>query len=364
MKVVVSAGGTGGHIYPAIAIINKIKEKEPNSEFLYIGTTDRMEKDLIPQLGIKYHGIDIRGLQRKITIQNFKSLFKFLKSRQTCKTIIKEFNPDIVIGTGGYVTAPVIWAAKKLGIKTFIHEQNSVVGLSNKYLTKYADKVGISFESTKNDFPKNKVVLTGNPCSDSAAKAKIANKTDYHLDKSKKLVIIVMGSLGSKTINDKITSFIDNFKFKDYEVVFITGNSYYEKLNHITPPHNVKIVPFVNGMPSLMKSADLIVTRAGASTMSEIIALQLPAIFVPSPFVTNNHQYKNAQDLVDKQAGILLSEENFTWENLERNIAEILYDKQKYHEIKENLKKIAVTNSSEKIYNVLKEMITNDKQNI
>lgn len=364
MRVVVSAGGTGGHIYPAIAIINKIKEKEPNSEILYIGTTDRMEKDLIPKLGIKYQGIEISGIKRKITFDNVNSLIKFFNSRKICKKIIKEFNPDVVIGAGGYVTAPVIWAAKKLGKKTFIHEQNSVVGLSNKFLTKYADKVGISFESTKKDFSEKKVVLTGNPCGENAAKSPKAKKSDYQLTNGKKLVLIVMGSLGSKTINDKIVSFINKFKDKDYEVVFVTGNSYYEKIKQVKLPNNVKAVPFVEGMPSLMKITDLIVTRAGASTMSEIIATELPAIFVPSPYVTNNHQYKNAKDLVDKKAGVLLTEDKFTWENLEKNIDEILYNTEKYQEIKKNLKQLAVTNSSEKIYNVLKEMIINDTKNI
>lgn len=364
MRVVVSAGGTGGHIYPAVSIINKIREKESNSEFLYIGTTDRMEKDLIPQLGINYQGIEISGLKRKLTLKNFDTINKFLKARKTCKKLIKDFNPDVVIGTGGYVTAPVVWASHKLGIKTFIHEQNSVVGLSNKYLTRYVDKVGVSFESTMKEFPKDKVILTGNPCGESAISMKKANKMDYQLTPSKKLVLIVMGSLGSKTINEKIVSFINNFKEKDYEVMFITGKTYYEEVKNIKLPSNVKIAPFINGMPSLMKTADLIITRAGASTMSEIIALELPAIFVPSPFVTNNHQYKNANDLATKNAGIILEEQHFNWENLNKQINYVLLNKEKYQEIKNNLKKLAVTDSSERIYNILKEMITHDKKHI
>ena len=170
MRVVISAGGTGGHIYPALAIINKIKEEEPNSEFLYIGTHNRMEKDLIPSLGIPYEEIEITGFIRKLTLENFKTLTRFMNARKRCLQIIKEFNPDVVIGAGGYVTAPVIWAAKKLGHKTFIHEQNSVIGLSNKYLTKYVDRVGVSFESTLSEFPEEKVTLTGNPCSEKAIK--------------------------------------------------------------------------------------------------------------------------------------------------------------------------------------------------
>ena len=310
MRIVISAGGTGGHIYPAIAIINKIKEEEPKSEILYIGTSDRMEKDLIPELGIKYEAITVSGLKRKLTLDNIKVLYQFLKARTQCKKIIKEFNPDIVIGAGGYVTGPVIWAAKKLGKKTFIHEQNSVVGLSNKYLTKYADKIGVSFPSTLSCFPKNKVVLTGNPCSEKALNMKKANKEDYGLDKNKKLVLIVMGSLGSRTINDKIVSYLDSFKSKDYQVLFVTGNTYYEKVKDLKVPENVKIVPFIYEMPALMKSTDLIVTRAGASTMSEILVLNLPAIFIPSPYVTNNHQYYNALDLVDKNMSLLIEEKD------------------------------------------------------
>ena len=208
MRVVISAGGTGGHIYPAVAIINKIKKEEPNSEFLYIGTHNRMEKDLIPSMNIPYEPIEITGFKRKLTLENFKTIKNFLKARKRCLQLIKNFNPDIVIGAGGYVTAPVIWAAKKLGHKTFIHEQNSVVGLSNKYLTKYIDRVGVSFESTLNDFPKDKVSLTGNPCSEKAIATPIAPKSNFNLTEEKKLVLIVMGSLGSQTINEKMVEYM------------------------------------------------------------------------------------------------------------------------------------------------------------
>ena len=362
MRVVISAGGTGGHIYPAIAIINKIKEEEPQSEILYIGTTNRMEKDLIPELGIKYEEIEVSGLKRKLTLENFKVLSQFLKARGKCKKIIKEFDPDVVIGAGGYVTGPVIWAGKKLGKKTFIHEQNSVVGLTNKYLTKYADKIGVSFESTMSFFPKNKVVLTGNPCSEKAIKMKKADKENYGLSKNKKLVLIVMGSLGSKTINDKIVSFLDAFKNKEYEVMFVTGNSYYEKVKNIKLPSNVKIAPFIYEMPSLMKATDLMITRAGASTMSEILVLGVPAIFIPSPYVTNNHQYKNAMDLVNKNAALILEEKDLTKDNLINLIDKTLSNKESYNNIKNNLKSLGIKDSGERIYEVLKGMILDDKK--
>ncbi len=362
MRVVISAGGTGGHIYPAIAIINKIKEEEPNSEFLYIGTSDRMEKDLIPELGIRYEEINISGLKRKLTLENIKVLYKFIKAKGRCKKIIKEFDPDLVIGTGGYVTSPVIWAGKKLGKKTFIHEQNSVVGLSNKYLTKYADKIGVSFASTMECFPKDKVVLTGNPCSEKAIGMKKAKKEEYGLTKNKKLVLIVMGSLGSRTVNDKIVSFINSFKDKEYEVMFVTGNTYYEKVKKMRTPENVKIVPFIYGMPSLMKVTDLMISRAGASTMSEILSLKVPTIFIPSPYVTNNHQYKNAMDLVNKNAALILEEKDLTKENLIGLIDDTLNNKEKYDNIKNNLKELGIDNSAQKIYEVLKGMIMDDKR--
>ena len=362
MKVVISAGGTGGHIYPAIAIINKIKEEEPKSDILYIGTSDRMEKDLIPELGIKYEAITISGLKRKLTFENVKVLYQFLKARLQCKKIIKDFDPDVVIGAGGYVTGPVIWAAKKLGKKTFIHEQNSVVGLSNKYLTKYADKIGVSFSSTLSYFPKEKVVLTGNPCSEKAISMKKANKEDYGLDKNKKLVLIVMGSLGSKTVNDKIVSFLNSFKNKDYQVMFVTGNTYYEKVKNLRVPENVKIEPFIYELPSLMKVTDLMITRAGASTMSEILVLNVPSIFIPSPYVTNNHQYKNAMDLVNKNAGLILEEKDLTKDNLINLIDKTLSNKEQYDTIKNNLKELGIKDSSSRIYEVLKEMIIDDKK--
>ena len=362
MRVIISAGGTGGHIYPALAIINKIKEEEPNSEFLYIGTNNRMEKDLVPSLGYRYEGLEVTGFKRKLTLENVKTLTNFLGAIKKAKIIIKDFEPDIVIGCGGYVTAPVIYAAKKLGKKTFIHEQNSVVGLANKFLSKYTDRIGVSFESTIKDFPSGKALLTGNPCSEKALTIKKADKTSLGIDKNKRLVLIVMGSLGSRTVNDKIFNFIDKFKNKDYSVIFVTGTTYYEKVKDIKVPENVKILPFIYEMPSVMKVTDLIVTRAGASTMSEITALELPAIFIPSPYVANNHQYKNAMDLVEKNAGIILEEKDLTEESLINIIDTTINDKEKLLDIKKNLRKLAVKDSSTRIYNILKELIMNDRK--
>ena len=362
MRVIISAGGTGGHIYPALAIINKIKKEEPNSKFLYIGTHNRMEKDLIPKLDIPYEGIEVTGLKRKLTLDNIKTISNFLKAKKKCENIINEFHPDVVIGCGGYVTAPVIWAAKKLGKKTFIHEQNSVVGLSNKFLARYADKIGVSFESTKEDFPREKVVLTGNPCGEKAILTKPADKTKFGLSKDKKLVLIVMGSLGSKTINDLMSEYVYGFRNKDYEVLFVTGNDYYDKLKTRGFPDNVKVVPFIEDLPSVMKRTDLMVSRAGASTMSEIMALGIPTIFIPSPYVTNNHQYKNAMDLVNKNAALIIEEDKLSKNSFIRLIDDTLENTSKYNELKENISALGIKDSSSRIYNILKEMILDDKK--
>ena len=362
MRVIISAGGTGGHIYPALSIINKIKSEEPDSKFLYIGTTNRMEKDLIPSMGIDYKEIEVYGLKRKLTFDNVKVIFKFLSAKKKCLEIIREFDPDLVIGCGGYVTAPVIWAAKEANKKTFIHEQNSVVGLSNKFLARYADRIGVSFESTIKDFPNGKAILTGNPCSEKAINTPEASKSEFGLDDSKKLVLIVMGSLGSQTINDKMSDYIYGFRNKNYEVVFITGNNYYEKLKVTGFPTNVKILPFVDNLPRLMKKADLIVSRAGASTMSEIMALGIPTIFIPSPYVTNNHQYKNAYDLVKKNAALMIEEDKLNKTDFIRTVDDVLNDSEKYNEIKKNISALGIKDSSSRIYDILKEMILDDKK--
>ena len=202
MRVVISAGGTGGHIYPALAIINKIKEMEPNSEFLYIGTHNRMEKDIIPEKGIPFKPIEIYGFNKKNLLKNFQTIKCLFKAFRDVKKIIKEFNPDIVIGVGGYVTVPVIVSAKKLGYKTFLHEQNSLPGKSNKFLIKYCDLIGTSFPSSLKLLPKGKTILTGNPCSEDALKRKAINKSELGLSETKKLVLIVMGSLGAGRVSE------------------------------------------------------------------------------------------------------------------------------------------------------------------
>ena len=346
MKVIVSAGGTGGHIYPALSIIEKLKEKDPDLDVLYIGTTNRMEKDIVPKHNIKYVGIKIKGIDRKNIFKNILVLVYFIKAIFKTKKIIKEFNPDIVIGVGGYVTAPVIYSAHKLGIKTLIHEQNSEFGMTNKFLSRYADAIASSFPNLK---IKNKnVVYTGNPTGDSSMDLKF-DKSELGLSKDKKLVLIVMGSLGSDVTSEKMLKILPHFKNQKYEVVYVTGTDYYYKFKDLELNKNIFIFPYIENMRKMFKDVDVMISRAGASTMSEIIAYSVPTILIPSPFVTHNHQYKNAMDLVDKNAALLIEEKNLNWGILVKTVNELLKDKNRINDIKQNLKELYVPNSADKI---------------
>ena len=357
MRVIISAGGSGGHIYPAISIIEKIKEMEPNSEFLYIGTHNRMEKDIVPKYNIPFESIEIYGFDRKRIMKNFRTIKCFFKSLKKCRKLIKSFNPDVVIGVGGYVTGPVLYSAHKLGYKTFIHEQNSFPGKANNFISNFADKIAVSFPSSIKKFPEYKTVFTGNPCSENALKVKEANKNEFNLSNNKKLVLFVMGSLGSSKMNDFLTKTMSSFNNKNYEILFVTGNSSYEDVIKNKFPSNVHVVPYIENMTRIMKKTDIIVSRAGASTLSEIIALNIPSILIPSPYVAENHQLKNAMDLIDKNAALLIEEKDLKGDILVRTIDSLLDNEEKIKEIKNNLKDLSINDSATKIYKEIKELV-------
>jgi len=364
LRVVISAGGTGGHIYPALAIIDKIKEKEPNSDFLYIGTHNRMEKDIVPKQNIPYKAIEIYGFNKKV-LKDLKSLKCVIKSYKECKKVIKKFNPDIVIGVGGYVTAPVILAASSLNYKTFIHEQNSVPGKTNKFLSKFSTKIGVSFDSSINSFPKEKVIFTGNPCNEKAINNPLMDKTKLGLNKNKDFVYIVMGSLGSNKMSDILINMLNSFENKTYEVVLVTGKDYFEKVKDLSFPKNVFVVPYIDNQTTLMKQAKLVVSRCGATTLGEIMSLRLPSIIIPSPYVADNHQYKNGLTLVKKQAAVMIEEKDLVDDILVKTIDDLMNDENKLNEMKKNLEGMTIDKSATKIYDVLKKIVgvQNDKEN-
>lgn len=351
------AGGTGGHIYPALAIINKIKEKEPKSEILYIGTTDRMEKDIVPKLGIEFVGIEMVGLNRKNLFKNISVMRKYFGAIKKAKEVIKKFNPDIVIGAGGYITAPVLYAAHSLKYKTIIHEQNSIPGVSNKFLAKVVDRVCVSLPGSLKYFDEKKTVYTGNPRSEEITLVDKVSKKTLGLSIDKKLVVIVMGSLGSTTMTKKIKELIGGFKGKNYQVVIVTGKNYYDDYKDVDVPKNVKLVPFLENFINLLKDTDLIVSRAGASTIAEITAIGLPAILVPSPYVTHNHQYMNAKELEDVGACKIVTEEDFSKDEIILKIDELLNDDEAYKKMQKCSRKLGISDSATRIYDEIRKLI-------
>lgn len=340
MKVIVTAGGTGGHIYPALGVVNKLLT-DKNNEVLYIGTKNRMESEIVPSLGIPYESVEIYGLSKNILL-DIKNVKCIMSAYSKCKKIMKTFKPDYVIGFGGYVSFPVIMAAKKYKIKTAIHEQNMIPGKTNKVLSKFADITFVSFEESKKEF-KNKVIISGNPCGEKTIKTPAHDKTKLGFSKDKKLILIVMGSLGSTVINNMLKDFLEDFNMPSYEILFITGKSSYEEFKNIKVNKNIKIIPFYNELSGLMKSSDIVISRAGASTISEILACEIPSILIPSPYVANNHQYYNALDLKEKGVSIMIEQKTLNKEILNEKIKEIIKNEK---EIKQKLKKIPKLNAS------------------
>lgn len=362
MKVIVSGGGTGGHIYPALALIKEIKKRESNTEVLYIGTEAGLENSLVKREGIPFKTIYITGFRRKLSFENVKTILRFLKGVSQSKQLIKEFKPDIVVGTGGYVCGPVVYAAAKLNIPTIVHEQNSVPGLTNKFLSKYVDKVAISFKEAQSFFPKEKVVYTGNPRATEAAIVEKKDRlTEIGLNKHKKTVLIVGGSRGAKPINDAFLDVLKVAATREYQFLYVTGEVHYDavmaKVQESGNPQNIKIEPFIHNMPEVLKNVDLIVARAGATTLAEVTAIGLPSILIPSPYVTNNHQEKNARALSVNGAAILKLEKEMSGDILIKEIDDILLNEEKWQQMHKASLKQGMPDAGKNMYELMKLLI-------
>ncbi|PGV48737.1 undecaprenyldiphospho-muramoylpentapeptide beta-N-acetylglucosaminyltransferase [Bacillus sp. AFS037270] len=367
MKVVVSGGGTGGHIYPALALIREIQKESKEAEFLYIGTTNGLESKLVPRENIAFKSIHITGFKRKLSFENVKTIIRFLKGVQDSKRILKEFQPDIVIGTGGYVCGPVVYAAKGLGIPTIIHEQNSVPGLTNKFLSRYVNKIAICFEEAKEYFPSEKVVFTGNPrASEVLGKDGIKGRLSAGLSATKPAVLIFGGSRGARPINEAVVKALAELAEKPYQILYITGDAHYEAVQKevelVGNPKNVVIKPFIHNMPEVLAGIDLVVSRAGATTLAELTSLGIPSILVPSPYVTNNHQEKNARSLSDHGAAQLLLEKDLNNKSLVSHIDQILLNSGHLKDMKAKAKKMGVPDSAVRLYAVMKQLVKTNRK--
>lgn len=357
MKIAITTGGTGGHIFPALSLMEHIINKDSNNELIYIGNQNRLEATLIPEKGYKFYGLNTYAFSKDI-IHDFKNVNYMRIAYKEAKKILREEKIEGVVAFGGYVTFPVILAAHKLNIPVFMHEQNVIPGKVNKVLKALADRIFISFKESTKYLKGDKVIYSGNPTSSRAKLIKAHNKTKIGFNKDKKLIIIVMGSLGSSTVNDKMLSFLKTFKDFDKEVLFITGKSYYETMDKdIDLGNSIQIVEFYNDLPALMKSADLIITRAGASTLSEILTTKIPSIIIPSPYVANNHQYYNALDLKNSNLCEMIEEKNLNNDTLRKAIDEVMFNSNKI--IKENLENVELPESCDIMYNEIEKIIKN-----
>ncbi|MGN1117126.1 MAG: undecaprenyldiphospho-muramoylpentapeptide beta-N-acetylglucosaminyltransferase [Acutalibacteraceae bacterium] len=375
MKYLFAAGGTGGHINPALAVAGEIREKYPDSEILFIGTKNKMEATLVPKAGFDFETISISGFQRQISVanifKNIKTLFNLFISAFQTRKIIKRFNPDVVVGFGGYVSGPVLRTAYKLGYPTAIHEQNAYPGITNKTLAKHVDRVMITVESVRDRFEsKNECIFTGLPVRGEMLKAdRDFSRAEMGIRDDEKLVLSMGGSLGAEAINEAMVEVIAN-KAYNKKIRFLHSMGKFglwvpeeieKKGVRLSQHDNIEIREYISDMDRCMSAADVIICRAGASTLSEIEALKKASILIPSPNVAENHQYHNAMALVNNNAAMIIEEKELTGEKLTKMLDELLSDNEKRRKIGENAGKMAVTDSKERIAEIITELAKTGK---
>lgn len=369
MKVLLAGGGTAGHINPALAIAGYIRKKRPETEFLFIGNRDGMEQRLVPQAGFDIKSITISGFKRSFSpknmVENVKTVTRTFTSSHEAKKIISEFKPDICIGTGGYVSGPVIRTAAKMGIPCIIHEQNAYPGVTNKMLAKSVSKVMLAVPDAKKYFEKADFVVTGNPVrGDILTADKEESRAELKLDE-RPMILSFGGSLGARKINEAVADIVAR-SGKDGRYQHIHAYGKYgdwfpdlvkEKGTDISQCSNLDIRPYIDNMPTCMAAADLVICRAGAITLSEIQAMGKPAILIPSPNVAENHQYHNAMALVNAGAAEIIEESELSGETLMKTVDKMLLDPEKLKTISENSRKMAITDANERIYSIVKKTL-------
>jgi UDP-N-acetylglucosamine--N-acetylmuramyl-(pentapeptide) pyrophosphoryl-undecaprenol N-acetylglucosamine transferase len=345
-RILLSGGGTGGHIYPALAIANAVRRRYPHVQIAYIGTENGLEARIVPRSeDITFYTVKIQGFKRSLSLDNLRTIAKFVRAVQRSKEFLKEFRPDVVVGTGGYVSGPAVFAAHRLDIPTLIHEQNVVPGLTTRFLTRYADVTAVSFSSSEGYLENaNRLVHTGNPRATEVihGDAEQGRKSLELDDSDKPLVLFVGGSRGARPINEAVMEMVPRMaELPDVCFVYVTGEIHYEEIKRDLDgraPGNLRIVPFVYNMPDVLAATSLAVGRAGASTLAELTALGIPSILIPSPYVTNNHQEANARWLEEQGAARVILERECTAENLWKEILEIMKDPVKRRSMGEKAK--------------------------
>ncbi|TPN85838.1 undecaprenyldiphospho-muramoylpentapeptide beta-N-acetylglucosaminyltransferase [Aquimarina algicola] len=359
VRVILSGGGTGGHIYPAIAIANEIRNRYPDAVVLFVGAKDRMEMQKVPQAGYKIEGLWISGIQRKLSLSNFLFPFKLISSLLRSRKIIRRFSPDIVIGTGGFASGPLLRVAESKGIPTVIQEQNSFPGITNKWLSKKANKICVAYDEMHRFFPKNKIVKTGNPVRQDLLE--ISSKREgaikkYHLDNNKKTILVLGGSLGARRINQLVEKELNFFQQNDLEVIWQCGKLYFEEYQKYNDQEGAQVHQFLDTMDLAYAAADIIISRAGASSVSELCIVAKPTIFIPSPNVAEDHQTKNAFAVVSKH-GAKMIKENELDDKFEIEIKELLLSEKMQKELSENIKKLALPKATSDIVDEIEDLL-------
>ena len=359
-KIIIAGGGTGGHIFPAIAIANALKNKEGDIEILFVGAKGKMEMEKVPQAGYKIEGLDIAGFNRSSLIKNIGLPFKLVKSFLQVRRIFKSFRPDAVIGVGGYSSFPVLRFAQAKGIKTFIHESNSFAGKSNMMLGRKATKVFTGSDGMEKFFPAEKIVVTGNPVRLAIANASVSRAEGiqfFGLEENKKTLLVVGGSLGARTINEAVDKGLDELIAAGLQLIWQTGKPYAETAGkRCEGKKGVWANEFITKMEYAYAAADMVVARAGAMTVAELCVAKKPVIFVPYPFAAEDHQTVNAMQLVNKQAALLVKDAE-AMQKLVKMTVDLAGNEQQQQELKSNISKLAVTDADSKVADIILEIL-------
>lgn len=366
-RVIISGGGTGGHIFPAISIANAVKERWPDSEILFVGAEDRMEMERVPAAGYKIVGLPVAGFDRKNLLKNFSVMVKLFKSMQKARKIINDFRPDIAVGVGGYASGPTLKAASVKGVPTLLQEQNSYAGVTNKMLARKADTICVAYEGMEQFFPKEKIVLTGNPCRQDlviSEENRAEGYAHFQLDPAKRTILMLGGSLGARTLNQSITrAFPKLAETDDLQVIWQCGKYYYKEMQQLQAegkiPSNVHLFDFVSRMDYAYSVADLIISRAGAGSISEFSLLGKAVILVPSPNVAEDHQTKNAQALVNKGAAIMIPDAEASDALFDKAMALIRNDED-LKRLSDNIAKLAQHDSAKRIVDEIAKIVVRE----
>lgn len=361
MKAIISGGGTGGHIFPALSIANALRRRDPNTEILFVGANGRMEMQRVPDAGYNIVCLDIAGFDRKRLWRNFSVLIKLFRSRRKAKNIIRQFSPDIVIGVGGYASGPTLLAAQKMHIPTLIQEQNSYAGVTNKHLGKNADCICVAYDGMDRFFPADKIILTGNPVRQAITSCTLSQKeakAELGFDPEKPLVAAVGGSLGARTLNQAMHAYLPTAIAENTQILWQTGKFYADEYTPLAKPDaGLQITPFIAKMELVYRAADLIVSRAGASTISELQLVGTPAILIPSPNVAEDHQRKNAQALASVNAAVMILDADAV-NDLPSTISSLLADKDSRASISANALKMGLPNADERIIDQIYNLVS------